>query len=115
MTFLRNTVALMFLAVAAYSLVVFSTVGMDFISPYIADLFSLTWPGQFNLDFTCYLLLSGLWVAWRGGFTGTSIALGVTASVLGMLAFGVMLLAFIRAAKGDLRALLLGVHATWQS
>ncbi|MEM7546536.1 MAG: hypothetical protein AAF367_13445 [Pseudomonadota bacterium] len=50
----------------------------------MGDLASGNWRGQFNLDFLVYLILSGLWVAWRGGFSGQSIALGFMASVLGM-------------------------------
>gem|GEM_PF-4932734 len=32
------------------------------------------WPGQFNLDFLCMLVLFGLWVAWRHRFSGLRIA-----------------------------------------
>jgi len=29
----------------------------------------MQWPGQFNLDFMCMLLLAGLWVSWRHRFS----------------------------------------------
>ena len=38
---------------------------------------AMTWAGQFNMDFTCFLLLSGLWLAWRHAFSPSGIVLGV--------------------------------------
>lgn len=58
--------------------------GLNLLPLVMGDLASGNWRGQFNLDFLVYLILSGLWVAWRGGFSGQSIALGFMASVLGM-------------------------------
>ncbi|WP_306113371.1 MULTISPECIES: hypothetical protein [unclassified Roseovarius] len=110
MTFLRNFTLVLFLAITAHTLYTGIVYGWNFVSVFLAVLFSLTWQGQFALDFLCYLMLSGLWVAWRGGFTGASIALGLLASVMGMLVFAVLILIFIRQSSGDMRKLLLGVH-----
>lgn len=111
MTFLRNFTVLLFLVVAAHTAYTGFLHGWDFLSAFMTVLVSLTWPGQFALDFMCYLLLSGLWVAWRGGFTGASIGLGLLAAIMGMLVFAILLLVFIARSKGDIRKLFLGVHA----
>lgn len=111
MTLLRNFTLLLFLAITIYTFYVGFVQGWDFITPFLTVLFSMTWQGQFALDFMCYLMLSGLWVAWRGGFSGASIALGLLAAVMGMLIFGVLLLLFIAQSDGDMRKLLLGTHA----
>lgn len=39
--------------------------GWNFMPVFFRDIIALTWPGQFNLDFSCLLSLSGLWLAWR--------------------------------------------------
>ncbi|MEQ9448599.1 MAG: hypothetical protein RLN70_06775, partial [Rhodospirillaceae bacterium] len=72
----------------------------------------MTWQGQFNTDFMMYLMLSGLWTAWRSGFTAGAVALGAVAAVLGILFLAPYLLYLSYRTKGDLRRLLLGIHAT---
>ena len=88
-----------------------ATEGLNLITPYLSPILALTWQGQFNVDFACYLVLSGVWMAWRGGFTSSSITLGVLAPVLGMLFFAPYLIYQIGRAEGDPKKLLLGVHA----
>jgi len=69
------------------------------------------WPGQFNADFLTFLVLSGVWTAWRGGFTPASMLLGVVAFFIG----GGFLLAYLFVLTGrhrdDPQAILLGVHS----
>ena len=38
----------------------------------------MSWQGQFNLDFFMFLLMSGLWIAWRHEFSplGNLLAIG---------------------------------------
>jgi len=103
--------------IAMFALIVVATIaaiwdgGIDLIIPFLEPIIALTWQGQFNIDFTCYLVLSGIWMAWRGGFSRRSIALGVLAPPLGILFFAPYLLYLIRASDGDAKKLLLGVHA----
>ena len=85
--------------------------GPNLFVPFFSAIFALSWQGQFNVDFTLYLVLSGLWMAWRGGFSGGSIALGLLAPPLGMLFLAPYLLFLLGRTGGDLRRLLLGVHA----
>lgn len=85
--------------------------GTNLLPHFFQPILQMTWQGQFNVDFSTYLILSGFWMAWRGGFTGSSIALGVLAPPLGILFFAPYLLYLIGKAGGDPRKLLLGVHA----
>ena len=52
----------MFVALSGYTAVVVAHHGLDLFSVFFGDIAKLMWPGQFNLDFTCLLLLSALWV-----------------------------------------------------
>ena len=84
--------------------------GRNLLPHFFGPISALTWQGQFNVDFTTYLILSGVWMAWRGGFTGSSIALGVLAPPLGILFLAPYLIYLIRQSEGDPKKLLLGVH-----
>ena len=59
--------------------------GWDLLPHFFDPIVELSWQGQFNVDFITYLILSGVWMAWRGGFTGVSIGLGLFAPLLGIL------------------------------
>ena len=100
------TVAIAVLTVAAVA-----NDGWSLLPHFFGPIFALTWQGQFNVDFTTYLILSGVWMAWRGGFTGSSIALGVLAPPLGILFLAPYLIFLIRQSEGDPKKLLLGVHS----
>ena len=85
--------------------------GWNLMPHFFGPIFALTWQGQFNVDFTTYLILSGVWMAWRGGFTGRSIALGLFAPPLGILFFAPYLIYLISQSGGDPKKLVLGVQA----
>lgn len=68
----------------------------------------MKWPGQFNLGFTCVLLLAGLWVAWPNQFSAAGIAIGLLVAVGGTLVEAPFLLLASVRAKGDVGVLLLG-------
>jgi hypothetical protein len=70
-----------------YTVIVVTNEGWDFITVAIKNTTAFSWSGQFGLDFTCYLMLSGLWVAWREKFTISSIILGLIVMFLGILIF----------------------------
>lgn len=91
-----------------YTLLVGSGHGWNLVPFALAEVGALTWPGQFTLDFSAYLILSGLWVAWRHEFTSAGIALGLVASVMGILFLAPYLLYASIKVDGDVKALLLG-------
>lgn len=104
----RTLLAAIFLVIAGYTLVVASNHGWDLLSVFFGDIAKMEWPGQFNLDFTCLLLLSGLWVGWRHRFSAAGVALGLVAVFGGALFLSAYLLVASVRARGDVRALLLG-------
>lgn len=111
MNIFRNVLIAMTGGVAAMTVAAVADGGVDLITPYFAAIFALTWQGQFNVDFACYLVLSGIWMAWRSGFSRGGIALGVFATPLGILFFAPYLIYLIGHSSGDVRKLMLGVHA----
>ncbi|MEX1365995.1 MAG: hypothetical protein AB1Z98_22905 [Nannocystaceae bacterium] len=85
--------------------------GFNIFPMFIGEIMAGTWQGQFNLDFNCYLVLSGLWVAWRDRFSAGGILFGLVAAVLGMVLFAPYLLWLTFKHDGDMRKLLLGANA----
>jgi len=96
---------------ALYTAFAFQHEGPDLFSVFFSNLLALNWSGQFNLDFSFYLVLSGLWMVWRNGLPARSVALAVAAMILGILFFAPYLLYLLGVHQGDLRAVLVGRHA----
>lgn len=115
MTAFRIVLVLMFAVLSAYTAIVVSREGWWLVPVVVGDIGGLTWRGQFNLDFITYLILSAVWVCWRGGFTPLALALGAAASVLGIMFLAPYLLVALQRSGGDIRLLLLGVHAQRQA
>lgn len=101
----------MTLALAFYTVMVISHAGWNLFPAFFGDVAKAEWAGQFDLDFSCYLLLSGSWIAWRHRFTPTGIVLGLLGAVGGTLVLGPYVLVESFRAKGEVRALLLGDRA----
>ena len=98
-----QTVAILFYTLSAYQLQ-----GPNLFAVAWHNLQSGNWNGQFNLDFSCYLLLSSLWIMWRCRFSTSGILIGTIAGVLGILFFAPYLLYLLLKEKGDLIRVLLG-------
>ncbi len=111
MTRFRYALIAMTVLIVAFTVAAFANGGINLITPFLTPILALSWQGQFNVDFACYLVLSGIWMAWRGGFSSESIALGVLAPPLGILFFAPYLIYLVGKSNGDPRQLLLGVHA----
>lgn len=94
--------------IAAYTGYVISTEGLGLFQVFIADIIALNWSGQFNLDFSLYLLLSALWIMWRSKFDTASIIIGLVAGVLGMVIFAPYFYYLLSRENGDLKRVLLG-------
>jgi hypothetical protein len=108
----RTFLLIIWLAIAGYTAIVMANHGANLLPIFFGDMASLTWPGQFNLDFMCMLLLSGLWVSWRHQFSLPGLALGLLAVFGGALFLSTYLLIVSLQVKGDLDALLLGSNRT---
>lgn len=106
---LLRTFLVVFLAVlVAYTAVVVSREGADFLSVFVGDILQITWAGQFNLDFMGMLVLSALWVAWRHRFSAGGLALAALAGVGGMLFLCIYLLVESARSRGSVAGLLMG-------
>lgn len=95
-------------AIAIYTFFAIQNEGLNLFAVLFSNILAMGWSGQFNLDFASYLLLSALWVMWRGGFSASSIAMGMAAAVLGILFFAPYLLYLMATANGNIRQVILG-------
>lgn len=108
MTLFRIFLVLIICIVGTYTAVTIANHGMDLYTVFFGDLADMTWRGQFNFDFLCFLILSGLWVAWRHQFTVAGLVLGFAAFNLGAPFLAGYLLVVSYQTKGDIAAMLLG-------
>ena len=104
----RSFLVAVFLIIAGYTLVVIANHGLNLLPVFFGDMAKMQWPGQFNLDFMCMLLLAGLWVSWRHQFSVAGVVLGLVAVFGGALFLSAYLLIESFRTKGDIRRLLLG-------
>lgn len=91
-----------------YTVIAVQNDGGDFLARALEFATSLTWMGQFALDFQCYLMLSAIWIAWRNKFSIKSILFAVIALILGIIVFAPYVLYLLTKEKGDLRRVLIG-------
>ena len=108
MTALRALLFLMFVAIALYTIAAATNDGLNLAAYFFGDIAKFGWPGQFNLDFMFLLMLAGLWVAWRHKFSPAGLALGLSATVLGVVFLSIYLLIASVRTSGDIRRILLG-------
>jgi len=111
MTAFRILTVGLFACLVIYTGIVAANHGLGLFGVFFGDLAAFNWPGQFNLDFLCYLLLGALWIGWRHGFSPKGSAL----AIIGIFGGGIFLFGYLFwatfAARGDVRTLLLGKHA----
>ena len=108
MSAFRTLLIVMWVVVMAYTAVVVAHHSMGLLCIFFGDIATMTWPGQFNLDFLCMLTLSGLWVAWRHRFSAAGIGLGVLALFGGIVFLSAYLLVMSWRTDGDIEQILLG-------
>lgn len=108
MTAFRILLVAAWLVLAGYTAVVIAGYGVNLLPAFFGDIAAMAWPGQFNLDFLCFLILSALWTAWRNGFSASGLALGVLAFFGGAGFLLPYLLYLSFKARGDMGVVLLG-------
>jgi hypothetical protein len=104
----KALLAVQTLSLFVYTIVAFNNDGYNLFHIFLSNIQSLNWNGQFNSDFSCYLILSGLWISWRNHFTPSSILLGIVAMILGIIIFAPYLLYLLTKENGDLKKVLIG-------
>jgi hypothetical protein len=110
MLILRIFLVIHLAVLGAYTLIVIQNHGMNLLPVFFGDMAAMAWPGQFNLDFMGFLILSALWTAWRNGFSAIGIILAVVAFFGGMAFLSIYLL-ILSLGTDNIRDILLGVHA----
>ncbi|RPH48848.1 MAG: hypothetical protein EHM85_15845 [Desulfobacteraceae bacterium] len=104
----RFLLAIMILWILGITGVVAYNHGLNLVPIFFGDMASLTWPGQFNADFICFLILSGLWVAWRNQFSPVGLVLLPISVFFGISFLAPYLLFASFKANGDMKEILLG-------
>ncbi len=98
----------MWLILAIYTTVVIAHHGVDLLPVFFGDIGKIAWPGQFNLDFLCFLTLSAAWTAWRNSYSATGLGLAVVAFFGGAGFLLPYLLILTVRTGGDMAEVLLG-------
>ena len=104
----RVLLVAMTIGIYIYTVIVGMNYGWNIIPVITEGIGSLTWPGQFHLDFAFYLILSGIWLAWRHDFSVGGIVLGILGALLGMALFAPYLLIISLRSQGNVKVLVLG-------
>ncbi len=110
MKFFRFLLAVMFLAVLIYTIIVGNNYGWDLFSIFFSNIVKMDWSGQFNFDFALLLFLSGLWVSWRNKFSLKGIILGLFAFIGGILFTSVYLFILSFNCNNSVKELLIGTE-----
>ena len=108
MNALRFILLIQIISILVYTSLVGYNHGWNFLPVFFGDLLSLNWAGQFNFDFLCFLVLSGLWIMWRHQFSPAGIVLGLANPFGGIMFFAPYLLISSYKANGKIETLLLG-------
>ena len=104
----RILLAVFIIGIISFTGVVIANHGWNLLPIFFGDIAAMTWPGQFNFDFLCFLILSGLWLAWRHHFSAGGIVLGVLGLFGGIMFLAPYLLIASFKANGDIKILFLG-------
>ena len=110
MLILRTVLVIHLAVLTGYTLVVIQNHGMNLLPVFFGDMAAMAWPGQFNLDFLGFLILSALWTAWRNGFSAIGFVLAVVAFFGGMVFLSIYVL-ILSLGTDSIKDILLGVHA----
>ncbi|MFO1255994.1 MAG: hypothetical protein U1E37_10040 [Sphingomonadaceae bacterium] len=108
MSAFRLFLAIFLIVLVAYTSATIANHGINLFPQFFGDMAAMAWPGQFNLDFLGFLVLSALWVAWRHQFSAVGLALALLAFNGGMLFLSIYLLVQSHRTNGDMKVLLLG-------
>jgi hypothetical protein len=108
MTAFRVLLAAIFSIVIVYTFIVGFNHGWNLLPVFLGDIATMAWPGQFNLDFMGFLVLSALWLSWRHHFSAAGLALGILGFFGGITVLAPYLLVASFKANGDIKELFLG-------
>lgn len=110
MTAFRLFLLVLFIPLAVYTMMVGTAHGWNLIPPFFAEIQAMSWQGQFNFDFSGFLLLSAFWCAWRNDFSPLGLGLALLGATGGILFLSFYLLVLSFQTGGDIKKMLLGVR-----
>lgn len=108
MSAFRIILAVFTIIIVIFTSIVIQNHGWNLFPAFFGDMLAMNWAGQFNLDFMCFLTLSGLWLAWRHHFSRLGIILGFIGFFGGIMFLAPYLFIMSLKSNGDMKALLLG-------
>ena len=108
MTGFRLILSLILVAIVAYTVPVVAQHGFNLLPVFFGDIARMGWPGQFNFDFLGFLILSGLWLAWRHQFSPGGVGLGILGFFGGAPVLTAYLLVVSYRSHGDWAVIMLG-------
>ncbi len=108
MTTFRIFLGVIFVVIGVYTGPVVMNHGLTLFAVFFGDIAQMGWPGQFNLDFLGFLVMSAFFVAWRHEFSAGGLGLGVVAFFFGAPFLTAYLIVISLQTKGDVAAMLLG-------
>ncbi|MEO1652704.1 MAG: hypothetical protein AAFU64_04090, partial [Bacteroidota bacterium] len=106
MTGFRILLIIFILGIFSYTSVTIYHFGLNLFAVFFGDMGAMTWAGQFNLDFLSFLLLAGLWVAWRNDFSAFGVIFGLLVCLGGMPLLASYLLYLSFQEKGNIHKIL---------
>lgn len=104
----RIILTIMCIYIVGYTSITISNHGWNLFPIFFGDMAEMAWPGQFNLDFMSFLILSGLWVAWRNNYSATGLALSVVAFLGGIMFLAPYLLYLSFQSNGNMKEFFMG-------
>lgn len=104
----RVLLVLMFGTIFLYTIAVVADHGLGLLPVFFGDILQMGWPGQFNLDFLGFLILSAFWTAWRNRFSAGGLGLAVLALFFGAPFLTLYLLYLSVRCNGDAVEMLAG-------
>lgn len=108
MTAFRICLVALLTVILVYTAVVVANHGLNLLPIFFGDILKMEWPGQFNLDFLGFLLLSAFWTAWRNEFSSVGFGLALLALFFGTPFLTLYLLFLSVRTSGDVQTMLLG-------
>jgi hypothetical protein len=108
MTLFRILLTSIIVIVGVYTVDVIANHGWGLLPIFFGDIAKMEWPGQFNMDFSSFLILGSVWLMWRHHFSPLGLLFGLCIFAGGAPFLSTYLLVASFQAKGDMKALLLG-------
>lgn len=96
------------LVISAYMYAVGERHGWSFFPTFVGDIVRISWPGQFNLDFTLVLSICAIWVFWRNRNSNVRYLLAVAMLLGGILFLAPYLIYLSYKCRGDVQKIVAG-------